>query len=260
VRDRRDALVLCYHAVSPTWPAALSVTPERLATQLHHLVARGYCGATFSQIVRGEAPSKAVAITFDDGYRSVHRLARPILDEFGMLATLFVPTDFIGSEEPMAWPGIDRWLGGEHERELIPMSWDEVRELRDAGWEIGSHTKSHPKLTQVSDAELVEQLAGSRLECEHQLGACDSIAFPYGDHDDRVVEAAAAAGYTAAATLPADYPRPTPLRWPRIGIYHADNGSSFRLKASPVVRKLRGSRLWPAAMRALGRGDFSHAD
>ena len=253
-------MVLCYHTVSPTWSAALSVTPERFTAQLRHLVAHGYRGVTFSQIVRGEVPNKAVAITFDDGYRSVHELARPILDKFGIPATLFVPTDFIGSENPMAWPGIDQWLGGEHERELIPMSWEEVRELRDAGWEIGSHTKSHPKLTQVSDGELEEQLAGSRLECERQLGECDSIAFPYGDHDDRVVEATAAAGYSAAATLPAGYPRPTPLRWPRIGVYHADGERSFRLKASPKVRKLRGSPLWPAAMRTLGRRDSSRAN
>ena len=57
-----------------------------------------------------------MAITFDDGYRSVLELALPILEELGVPATLFVPTDYIGSERPMSWPGIERWTGGQHEQ------------------------------------------------------------------------------------------------------------------------------------------------
>lgn len=251
MRPRSDTLVLCYHAVSPTWPAALSVTPQQLTAQLRHLAERGYRGVTFGEAVRGEGNGKTVAITFDDGYRSVIELARPILDRFEMPGTAFVPTDFIGGEAPMSWPGVDQWLGGEHERELMPMSWEQAQELSAAGWEIGSHTKSHPHLPEISDAALAEELAGSRRECEQRLGPCLSIAYPYGDHDDRVVEAAAAAGYTAAATLPAGNPRPTPLRWPRVGIYHTDDQRSFRLKASPTVRRLRGSRAWPPLVKIL---------
>ncbi len=247
-----DVLVLCYHAVSSTWPADISITARQLTEQLHYLSRKGYRGVTFSEAVAG-IEGKLVAVTFDDGYRSVLELALPILQSFGIPGTLFVPTDYIGSEAPMSWPGIEQWLKGEHERELVPMSWQEVERLRDAGWEIGSHTKSHPKLTQLSDEQLKVELDGSRRKCEEVLGACNSIAYPYGDHDDRVIAATAAAGYSVAATLPGDMPPPAPLAWPRIGLYQNDDMRLFRLKVSPTLRRARGSAAWPLAAGKLRR-------
>ena len=251
-----DVLVLCYHAVSQTWPADLSIAPQLLAEQLRYLTGKGYRGVTFSEAVAGGTGGKLVAVTFDDGYRSVLELALPILQGLGIPGTLFVPTDYIGSEEPMSWPGIEQWTGGPHERELIPMSWPEVEQLRDAGWEIGSHTRSHPKLTQISPVQLTVELADSRRRCAEMLGECAAIAYPYGDHDDTVVAATGAAGYTAAATLPDDVPPPTPLAWPRIGIYNNDDMRAFRLKVSPAVRRARGSAAWPlvaGSLRSLKR-------
>ena len=92
-----------------------------------------------------------LAVTFDDAYRSVIELAFPILSRLGLVGTVFVPTRFAGGEEPMSWPGIDQWVGGPHERELVPMSWEELGRLAEAGWEIGSPHVSHPRLTQVAD-------------------------------------------------------------------------------------------------------------
>jgi heparosan-N-sulfate-glucuronate 5-epimerase len=241
---RGDSLVLCYHAVSETWPADLSISPDRLRDHLRHLRRRGYRGVTFSELVAG-APGKVVAVTFDDGYRSVIELAAPILAELGFPGTLFVPTDHIGSEKPMAWPGIEGWLGTEHEPELVPMGWDEVRKLRDSGWEIGSHTRSHPKLSQIEGARLADELAGSRRVCEAELGACATIAYPYGDHDEAVVVATGEAGYEAAATLPDGSPPARPLAWPRVGIYNNDDLRAFKVKTSPWVRRARGSKAWP---------------
>jgi heparosan-N-sulfate-glucuronate 5-epimerase len=235
-----SSLVLCYHAVSSHWPSVLAVTPERLREQLEFLVRQGYSGATFSQVVAGELSVKAVAITFDDGYHSVLDHAFPILNEFGFPATVFVPTSLVGLSGPMSWRGIDKWTAGPHEDELRPMSWDELRSLRDAGWEIASHTCTHPRLTELGDAELQSELVTSREICTRELGAeCTALAYPYGAHDDRVVRAAGEAGYQAAGIVgPA--PR-QPLRWPRIGIYSFDRGARFRLKVSPLVRTVRGS-------------------
>src|SRR3954453_13690337 len=75
-----DVLVLCYHALSPDWPAALSTTPERFREQVELLLRRGYHGATFEQAVTGGA-RRSFAVTFDDAYRSVCALARPIMEE-----------------------------------------------------------------------------------------------------------------------------------------------------------------------------------
>jgi peptidoglycan/xylan/chitin deacetylase (PgdA/CDA1 family) len=245
-----DVLVLCYHAVSEHWPADLSVTPERLEEQLGLLVRRGYRGATFHQAVVAPPARRTLAVTFDDAYRSVIELAFPILSRLSLPGSVFVATDFAG-KSPMAWPGIDRWLGGPHEPELAGMSWSELAQLADAGWEIGSHTSSHPHLTQLDEASLAAELHGSREACEERLGRpCRSLAYPYGDVDDRVVEAAREAGYETAGTLPKRFLRPRPLEWPRVGIYHGDDARRFRVKVSPGVRLLRCSWVWGLLDRA----------
>jgi peptidoglycan/xylan/chitin deacetylase (PgdA/CDA1 family) len=120
------------------------------------------------------------------------------------------------------------------------MSWDELRRLRDAGWEIASHTRSHPKLPELGDADLHAELAESREVCSRELGAtCRSIAYPYGAFDDRVVDATRQAGYEAAGIV--GLGPPDPLRWPRVGVYSIDRGSRFRLKVSSLARTMRGS-------------------
>jgi peptidoglycan/xylan/chitin deacetylase (PgdA/CDA1 family) len=235
-----DLLVLCYHAVSSTWPAALSVTPHALETQLGCLAARGYKGARFTDAITNPRPGRTVAITFDDSYRSVLEQAKPILDRHGFPGTLYVPTDWVGDPRPMCWAGIDRWLGTEHEPELHSLGWDELRALADAGWEIGSHTCSHPHLPQVDDATLAHELEDSKAAIEAELGRpCTSLAYPYGAMDERVRLAAAAAGYAGAGTIPRILYPPAPLMWPRTPIFHVDTPSRFRLKVSRTVRWLR---------------------
>jgi peptidoglycan/xylan/chitin deacetylase (PgdA/CDA1 family) len=245
-----DLLVLCYHAVSERWPADLSITPANLTAQLDLLASRGYRGVTFTEAVTGAPQGKAVAVTFDDAYRSVLDLGEPILARLGWPGTVFAPTDYAGTERPMSWPGIDHWAGGEFERELVPMSWEELGGLAARGWEIGSHTCSHPHLTELDDAALDDELRRSKAVCEAKLRrSCDSIAYPYGDHDLRVAEATGRAGYRTAGTLPSRMDARDPLRWPRVGIYYGDDLRRFRAKVSPLVRGLRASRAWEAADR-----------
>jgi peptidoglycan/xylan/chitin deacetylase (PgdA/CDA1 family) len=246
VRAVADVLVLCYHAVSERFPAPLSVTPEALERQVALLARAGYRGVTFAEAV-AEPEGKMAALTFDDAYLSVLELGKPILDAAGFRATVYAPTGYLDTpERPLSWDGIENWIGGEHESELLPMSWDQLGGLADEGWEIGSHTVTHPHLTRLDDDALRRELSESRATVEERLGRpCPTIAYPYGDHDERVVAAAGAAGYAAAGTLPARLPRARPLAWPRIGIYHSDDERRFKLKVSRAMRRLRGSRLWP---------------
>ena len=236
-----DTIVLCYHAVSERWPAALSVRPDAFDTQLEILRDRGYRGVTFYDAVTTTSTEKRVAITFDDGFRSVLELAFPSLQLCGWPATLFVPTEHVGRPGPMAWDGIDRWVGTEHERELHSVRWDEIKELAEAGWEIGSHTLTHPRLTTVGDdAQLAAELRGSRERLEAELGRdCRTLAYPYGDVDDRVARATKEAGYAAAAALPKGVHDPEHFLWPRVGIWNADGGVRFRIKISSAIRRLR---------------------
>jgi peptidoglycan/xylan/chitin deacetylase (PgdA/CDA1 family) len=247
----QDLLILCYHAVSPSWPAALSVTPDALERQLTELKRRGYRSAGFTDAIANPERGPVVAVTFDDNYRSVLELAKPILDHHGYCATLFVPTDWPGEDHPMRWPGIDRWLGTPHEEELLSLTWEELRELSEQGWEIGSHTCSHPHLPELETAVLKRELTESKQRIEQELGrACTSLAYPYGGVDQRVRDAAAGAGYQAAGTIPRVLTAPEPLRWPRTPIFQGDDLRRFRLKVSPAVRRLRGSPLGTTLDRA----------
>jgi peptidoglycan/xylan/chitin deacetylase (PgdA/CDA1 family) len=242
-------LVLCYHAVSPDWPADLSVTPEDLRSQLEHLVRRGYRGVTFAQVATGNNASKAVAVTFDDGYRSVYDLAFPILEDLGLPGTVFVPAAHVGQSHPMSWPGIERWVGTPYEGELDCMSWDQLRELADHGWEVGSHTLSHPRLPELDDATLQRELTESREICADQMGKpCGTLAYPYGADDERVRVATRDAGYEAAAVLRLG--EPSRFSWPRVGIYNLDGAVRFRFKVSPAVRRVRSTSVG----RTLERG------
>ena len=79
------------------------------------------------------------------------------------------------------------------------MTWDELRAIAARGFEIGSHTESHPRLTTLSDADLELELRRSRERIEQELGRpCPLVAYPFSDCDARVEQAAEAAGYTAA--------------------------------------------------------------
>jgi peptidoglycan/xylan/chitin deacetylase (PgdA/CDA1 family) len=250
-----DALVLCYHAVSERWPAALSIAPGHLEEHVRMLADRGFRGITFNEATLRPPNAKTVAITFDDAYRSVIELAFPILSRAGFSATVFAPTGFVGIEEPMAWPGVDHWRETEHAEELVPMSWEELERLAQAGWEIGSHTRSHPRLPTLDDAALDDELQTSRQDIERRLARpCASLAYPYGDHDARVVEAARQAGYESAGTLPARLTPPAgPLDWPRIVVTHADDARRFRLKVSRLARRARATPVW-SVMHAARRG------
>jgi peptidoglycan/xylan/chitin deacetylase (PgdA/CDA1 family) len=153
-------------------------------------------------------------------------------------ATVFAPTAYVGTDRAMSWPGIDVLFPAGRDDELLPMSWEELAELADAGWEIGSHTCSHPRLTRLGDDELRRELEASRAEIERRLQRpCPSLAYPYGDVDARVVAAAAAAGYAVGANGRPHDRRPQPLRWPRIAVYGIDARWRFGLKVSPTVRR-----------------------
>jgi peptidoglycan/xylan/chitin deacetylase (PgdA/CDA1 family) len=238
--ERPEALVLSYHAASPTWPSPLAVHPERLEAQLRLLRARGYQGSTVHRAVHDPPSERTVAVSFDDGYRSVLQVAFPILERLGFVGTVFVPTDFPGCARPMSWPGIDQWLGTPHESELCPLSWDELRALVQAGWEIGSHACSHPDLPRLGDDELARELDASRQRLEDELARpCRSLAYPFGTHDERVMRAVKAAGYSTACAVPAGRSATDPLSFPRIGIYRPDGMMAFRAKVSPRLRRVR---------------------
>jgi peptidoglycan/xylan/chitin deacetylase (PgdA/CDA1 family) len=233
--------------VSPDWPIGLAVKPDELDRQISWLLARGYMPATFHQAVTKPPAAKTFAVTFDDGWVSVLQHGFPVLSALGVPATVFVSTTFVDTaDKPLVGPDLIEWQNGPHHHELYPLSWADLLELSEAGWEVGSHTMTHPWLTQVDDARLKHELRGSKERCEEALGLpCHTIAYPKGDYDARVEQATAEAGYEAAAILPHRFNKPRPLAWPRISIQRGDSELVFRAKVSRTVRVVRRSPVWP---------------
>jgi peptidoglycan/xylan/chitin deacetylase (PgdA/CDA1 family) len=239
-----DVLVLCYHAVSDGWPSELAVSRQLLDEQVTVLKRRGYRATTFTRAITDPPWRRTLAITFDDAYRSTLEQALPVLAGHEVPATVFAPTDWVGRDEPMWWPGMEEWADSKYSDELLCLTWNGLAELADHGWEVGSHTRSHARLPQLDDAALERELGGSRAELEERLAlTCVSIAYPYGDSDERVVRAAGSAGYRSAGTLTRYAHRARPLNWPRVGVYPANRPIFFRLKTSATLRRLTAERL-----------------
>lgn len=258
--DRRVTrpLILAYHGVSSSWLSPLAVSERLLAYHLSLLRRRGYVAFTFAESERrrtaGTLPKRSVVITFDDGFASTLR-AKTLLDEAGFVATVFVVTRFVDSGRPLCWPGVERWLGGNTRSEMAPLSWRQLEPLREAGWEVGSHTSTHALLTRLDDEDLARELAASRNAIEERLGRADTVAYPYGLADDRVAAAAREAGYLAGCTLTPALTIDEPYRRPRIGFGPADYGWRTWAKLSPTVVRLRRTRLAQALEPVHFRGD-----
>ncbi len=251
---RTQPLILCYHAVSEAWPAALAIPPDALERQLQMFLRGGFRPLTFLEALKYTGSERTMAVTFDDAFRSVYELALPILAGLGVPGTVFAPTAHIGQVPPRGWDGTSHWLDSDWAAELTQSSWDELRALVVAGWEVGSHTRDHPHLPMLDDADLVEELEASRRDLEEKLGApCRSLAYPYGESDQRVRDAAREAGYEAATALSDRLPLHSAavdeFRWPRLAIYRGDSG--WRLEAK--TRLFRGSPRGWNAMQSLRR-------
>lgn len=238
-----DTLILCYHTVSSDWNDSVAVSGERFSAQMEVLARLGYRGVTFTEAVsESGGHGRRVAITFDDAFHSVLDRAFPVLAEHGWPATVFVVTDYGDGTRLIDWPRLDTWLSTPHERELRVLDWGELAQLQAAGWEVGSHTCSHPHLAQLSPEDLRRELNESREICAARMGRCDSLAYPYGEVNRKVVAAARDAGYLAAAALPERMHPVRPLEWPRVGVYNGDQLGRFMAKTAPASRWLRSTR------------------
>jgi len=219
----------------------MAVRPDDLRRQISSLQRRGLRAVTFTEAVTSPSSSNTFSVTFDDAYKSINDLALPVLSKLGVPATVFVPTraDRDGLRH---WPGISDWADTPWRSELTGASWSELSELLSAGWEVGSHTRSHPNLTALDDETLRAELEGSRLDCERHLSAeCTSIAYPYGFFNTRVATAAQDAGYIAAAALHVarGATRPEIMAWPRLSIYRGDFALRLAAKRFAFTRAPR---------------------
>lgn len=212
--------ILMYHniAVPPAGVQgqSLYVPPRMFVRHMTMLRRLGYQGIGLREALpwlRGERKGKVVIITFDDGYRDNLTNGLPILARIGFRATCFVVSGQLG-----------RWNEWDAERLAVRkslMSISDMLEWHRGGMEIGAHSRSHPRLTQLSDTALKSEVCGSRTDLEDQLGEpVDTFCYPYGGWDARVHSAVVEAGFQAATTVQPGRARAGDdlLALPRLGV------------------------------------------
>jgi peptidoglycan/xylan/chitin deacetylase (PgdA/CDA1 family) len=124
-------------------------------------------------------------LSFDDGFRVVLHNAAPVLIDLGIPALVFVPTTLVGAPYETAQAFSVGTLGYSSVMEM--MDWNDLRTLRSNGFEIGSHTRSHTRLSHdgLCESFLRGEIAGSKRDIEDRVGAeCRYISWPYGRRDD----------------------------------------------------------------------------
>ncbi|MGH9792702.1 MAG: polysaccharide deacetylase family protein, partial [Candidatus Acidiferrales bacterium] len=157
-------VILTYHSISEG-DSPLKISSALFAEQMAWLTANASVIA-LDQLVgqrTGQIDRRNVILTFDDGYADFYTHAAPVLLRLKLPAIVFLPTAYVGRTN--GWPGQPGWV-----KEEPLMTWDQIKELANAGMEFGSHTVNHPDVTQLAPADLERELAESKREIEQRTG------------------------------------------------------------------------------------------
>ena len=221
----RAVPILTYHVIGASNVhvrfAALRVSRRAFASHVAALQRAGYQAVTLQQVwsawhAGGALPRRPVVFSFDDGYVGQPRDALPILRAAGWPGVLNLELSSLAS------------MGGSAA----------VRRLVRAGWEIDSHTLTHPDLTRLTPTQLRRELIDSRARIQRLFGVpANFLCYPFGRFDASVTAAARDAGYLGATTIKTGYAQPTsdPFKLPRIQVTRGN--SAGRLLAR--LRSLR---------------------
>jgi peptidoglycan/xylan/chitin deacetylase (PgdA/CDA1 family) len=188
--------ILCYHRFGKTCKSNLCISERTFAKQLEYLKNNGYHTIHLSDLMeflnyKTAIPSKSVIITLDDGYRSIYEFAYPLLKRYGYTATLFIYTDFI-------------------EASGNALTWHQLRKLKAAGFEIGSHSISHADLTkklpyendQTYWSRITKEFINSKAIIDRELNQdTQFFAYPYGNYNQRILDLFPKSGYRLGLTI-----------------------------------------------------------
>jgi peptidoglycan/xylan/chitin deacetylase (PgdA/CDA1 family) len=176
--------ILTYHSIDSSG-SPISVPVETFAAHAGFLASGRVKVLPLADLPSAPNDEDAVALTFDDGFRNVVTGALPTLREKSLPATIFVVSDAVG--------GTNGWGG--RDAPGIPtlplMNWADVQAAADTGFEIGAHSRRHPRLTTLSFAQLEDEVAGGADRIQAELGRRpDRFAYPYGDVNEAVARVA----------------------------------------------------------------------
>jgi len=188
--------ILCYHSFAENCNSSTCIPGDLFDQEMKYLKDNGYRVITLGELLnflqyRHALPKRSVVITLDDGYKSAYNIAYPILKKYGFTATLFIYTDFIG-------------VGKE------AITWDQLREMKADGFEVGSHTLSHCDLTDKKEEEndreymarIKNELIMSKQIIDKKLEQ-DTIylSFPYGNYNQMILRICDQVGYKMAVSV-----------------------------------------------------------
>ena len=183
--------ILTFHKVDFSFEWGVTrVTPVQFRRILEFLKQENYETISIQLLCDPDAhlPQKPIILTFDDSYESVYINAYPLMEEYGFTGTIFIVTGYVGRMND--W---DVNLGG---LRFKHMSWDQIRLLRKAGFEIGSHTVHHPDLTLTDTKWLNFELSHSKNEIQDKIGEeVRFLSFPFGRYNTKIIETCKDVGY-----------------------------------------------------------------
>jgi peptidoglycan/xylan/chitin deacetylase (PgdA/CDA1 family) len=232
---RKDAsrVVLYYHSIN-------KADINRFRNQMAYLARRcTVVKASNIMVANTNGAKSVIAITFDDAFVNVRENAIPVLKEHRLPASVFVPVADIGQRS--RWEMLEDYA----DKDEFVMNRQEILELDKDGFDIYSHTLSHPRLTELNEDKLLIELRDSKQTLEKIVGhEVIGISYPYGSHDNRVCYAAEKCGYRLGFTIePNTVNNATGyFRIGRFSVSPKDSLIKFRLKVSgayQVVKYLR---------------------
>lgn len=226
------ALILMYHQVAQPQSERehrFCTPPGEFERQMDHL-REHYVPVTLDAMVaglRGEAPlpQRAVHVTFDDGFVGVLEHAAPVLAARGIPATMYAVSARLGATND--------WMSSRGFPARPLMSAAQLHELAAMGFEIGSHTCSHARLTEIAPEAVVQEVSASRHALEDAMGRpVRHFAYPYGLHSAAVRQAVIDAGYDTACSTVSGFNRrgEDGYRLRRIDVFGTDRLWQFRQK------------------------------
>lgn len=233
--------ILTYHVIDTARPGtpnlSLWVDPGEFQRQMTWLAARGYHAVTLDQwwaAWHGGAslPPRPIVISLDDGFRGWYTQAAPVLAQLGWPAVMNAALSHVGQLQrpPAGGPTQAEW-------QIQPYM---IRALLAAGWELDSHSLTHPHLDLLSGDQLAAEVGQSRTALEAYGGPVDFFCYPYGEYDPAVIAAVRTAGYHGATTVAGGIASSAvdPFRLPRIMVSRGEGtaglSASLRQLGLPV--------------------------